>query len=51
MPQYGAYSRFGWNAGGGIRFGSNVVAEIRYQGLLDPRETRGFIPIAVGFRF
>jgi hypothetical protein len=47
----GRYTRFGWNAGGGLRLGRNVVAEVRYDGLVDPRASRGFVPIAVGFRF
>jgi len=48
-PYEGAYTRFGWNGGGGIRFGSNIVIEFRYHRLINPRTTRGFVPIAAGF--
>jgi hypothetical protein len=47
----GAYTRFGLNAGGGFNLGHNAVFEIRYHGLIDPRTTRAFIPITLGFRF
>lgn len=49
-PSDGRYTRLGLNAGGGITFG-NAVFEIRYHGLIDPRTTRAFIPITLGFRF
>jgi hypothetical protein len=50
-PSDGAYRRLGWNAGGGFNLGPNVVVELRYHGLFDPRTTRALIPITLGFRF
>ena len=50
-PSDGAYTRLGLNGGGGVQFGPNVVFEVRYHALIDPRTTRGFIPITLGFRF
>ena len=47
----GQYTRFGWNGGVGIVMGKHVVAEVRYHGMIDPRESRGLIPITLGFRF
>lgn len=51
VPIDGAYTRFGWNGGGGLRIGSTVLFEFRYHSLINARGTRGFAPIAVGFRF
>ena len=50
-PSDGAYRKLGWNAGGGFNLGPNVVVELRYHGLFDPRTTRALIPITLGFRF
>lgn len=50
MPT-GHYTRFGWNGGAGIHLGKHVVAELRYHGIIDPRGSRGLVPIIVGFRF
>jgi len=47
----GTYLKLGWNGGGGVRLGSKLFAEVRYHGLIDPRLTRGFVPITLGFRF
>jgi hypothetical protein len=50
-PSDGSYARLGWNGGGGFHLGRNVVFEVRYHGLIDPRTSRGFVPITLGFRF
>jgi len=51
QPTTGRYTRFGWNGGVGVLMGKHGVAEVRYHGIIDPRESRGLIPIALGFRF
>jgi len=50
-PSGGAYRKLGWNAGGGFTLSSNLAFELRYHSLIDPRTTRAFIPITLGFRF
>ena len=50
-PSDGAYRKLGWNAGGGFNLGPNVVFELRYHGMVDPRSSRALIPITLGFRF
>jgi hypothetical protein len=50
-PSDGAYRKLGWNAGGGFNLGRNVVFELRYHALIDPRTTRALIPVTLGFRF
>lgn len=50
-PSDGRYTRLGLNAGGGFNLGRNAFFEIRYHRLIDPRTTRAFVPITLGFHF
>lgn len=48
-PRVGPYARYGWNAGGGLRFGA-VFVEVRYHGLLGGTRLRHLVPITAGVR-
>jgi hypothetical protein len=50
-PGDGAYTRAGWNVGGGFRLRRSLFLDVRYHQLIRAKTTKSLVPVTLGFRF